>query len=452
MEENPDNQVAKRAGNPTDLPNEDLRWTPGPVDEVNESAGASQGSSDEGAIDRENARASGQRQDNPWAGPFGQPPSQAGRPGQLWQAGQASVPLGQAQSFGQSTQPYPQPYQPQPPQQGYQQPAQPSWPWPQNRPPSQPNDWSGAASAGWQYPPQNQGQPGQVSAPGTYGTGADGAGAPGSGGGARTGGGGRSRILGLVLVSALLSAALSGAGTYLAFTLARPASSSVSPGTGQAANVQTISLTQNDAIVRVATLVKPSVVTIATTGLSGLSPFSVPSSGAGSGFIVSSDGLILTNNHVVAGASTLTVTLDDTRQLPATVVTTDVTHDLALVKIDASGLTPVTLGDSSKIQVGQLAIAIGSPLGTFTDSVTQGIVSGTDRSITVGDQATRTEESLSGLIQTDAAINPGNSGGPLLDASGAAIGIITATASDAQGVGFAIPINQAKSFIATATK
>ncbi len=442
MEENPDNNVAKRAGNPTDLPTEDLRWTPGPVDEVDESAGASQGSIDAAAIDRENARASEQRQANPWAAPFGRPPSQAGQPGQLWQAGQAPVHYGQPQPFGQSPQPY------------YQQPAQPSWPWPQNPPPSQPNDWSGAASAGWQYPPQNQGQPGQipVQAPGTYVAGADVAGAPGSGGDARTGGGGRSRILGLVLVSALLSAALAGAGTYLAFTLTRPASTSASPGTGQAANVQTISLTQNDAIVRVATLVKPSVVTIATTGLSGLSPFSVPSSGAGSGFIVSSDGLILTNNHVVAGASTLTVTLDDTRQLPATVVTTDVTHDLALVKIDASGLTPVTLGDSSKIQVGQLAIAIGSPLGTFTDSVTQGIVSGTDRSITVGDQATRTEESLSGLIQTDAAINPGNSGGPLLDASGAAIGIITATASDAQGVGFAIPINQAKSFIATATK
>jgi S1-C subfamily serine protease len=252
-------------------------------------------------------------------------------------------------------------------------------------------------------------------------------------------------------VSALLSAALSGAGTYVAFSLTRNTGSST-PAALQSSNAQTISLTQSDAIVRVASLVKPSVVTITTTGLSGFSPFSVPSSGAGSGFIVSADGLILTNNHVVTGASTLTVTLDDTRQLPATVVTTDVAHDMALVKINASGLTPVTLGDSSKVQVGQLAIAIGSPLGTFTDSVTQGIISGTNRSITVGDQATRSEESLSGLIQTDAAINPGNSGGPLLDASGAAVGIITATASDAQGVGFAIPINQAKSLISQATK
>ena len=127
-------------------------------------------------------------------------------------------------------------------------------------------------------------------------------------------------------------------------------------------------------------------------------------------------------------------------------------HDLALIKIDATGLTPVTLGDSSAVAVGQMAIAIGSPLGTFTDSVTQGIVSGTDRSITVGDQATRVQEDLSGLIQTDAAINPGNSGGPLLDAAGSVIGIVTATASGAQDMGFAIPINQAKSLIAGAIK
>jgi S1-C subfamily serine protease len=260
------------------------------------------------------------------------------------------------------------------------------------------------------------------------------------------------RVWPLVVAAALLSASLSAAGTYVVTTVvARPAAVSTTPAS-QPGNAQLISLTQSDAIVRVATAVKPSVVTITTSGISNLSPFSVPATGAGSGFIVSASGLILTNNHVVTGASSLTVTLDDTRQLPATVVTTDPTHDLALVKIDATGLTPVTLGDSSAIQVGQLAIAIGSPLGTFTDSVTQGIVSGTDRSITVGDQGTRTEESLSGLIQTDAAINPGNSGGPLLDASGSVVGIITASASNAQDMGFAIPINQAKQMIAQATK
>jgi S1-C subfamily serine protease len=262
----------------------------------------------------------------------------------------------------------------------------------------------------------------------------------------RRAGSGRGRVLALVLASAFLSAGLSGVGTYLAVTMGRPAAPAADPSR----SVPAITLTQNDAIVRVVALVKPSVVTIVVSGVTGVSPFSVPSTGAGSGFIVSADGLILTNNHVVTGAAKVTVTLDDTRQVAATVVATDASHDLAVVKIDATGLIPVTLGDSSTVQVGQLAIAIGSPLGTFTDSVTQGIVSGTDRSITVGDQVTRTEESLSGLIQTDAAINPGNSGGPLLDASGAAVGIITATASDAEGVGFAVPINQAKELIATA--
>ena len=167
---------------------------------------------------------------------------------------------------------------------------------------------------------------------------------------------------------------------------------------------------------------------------------------------MSSDGLILTNNHVVAGAKSLTVTMDDTSQLPATVVLTDATLDLAVIRVNATGLKAATLGDSDSLQVGQLAIAIGSPLGTFTDSVTQGIVSGLDRSITAANRGSRTSEDLSGLIQTDAAINPGNSGGPLLDAGGSVIGIITATASNAQDMGFAIPINQAKALIAEASK
>ena len=102
--------------------------------------------------------------------------------------------------------------------------------------------------------------------------------------------------------------------------------------------------------------------------------------------------------------------------------------------------------------MGELAIAIGSPLGTFTDSVTRGIVSGINRTITVGDQTTRNTENLTGLIQTDAAVNPGNSGGPLLDVGGSVIGIITASASDSQGVGFAIPINQAKKLISQAAQ
>jgi S1-C subfamily serine protease len=263
--------------------------------------------------------------------------------------------------------------------------------------------------------------------------------------------GGRRRFWRLVLAAALLSALLSAAGTYVLATLVLE-SADAGASNGQPANAQLISLTESDAIVRVAAAVKPCVVTITASGVSTLSPFSVPVTGVGSGFIVSADGLILTNNHVVAGAPSLEVTLDDTSRLAATVVATDATHDLAVVKVEAGGLVPVTLADSSSVRVGELAIAIGSPLGTFTDSVTRGIVSGVNRTITVGDQTTRNTENLTGLIQTDAAVNPGNSGGPLLDVGGSVIGIITASASNSQGVGFAIPINQAKKLIAQAAQ
>jgi S1-C subfamily serine protease len=134
------------------------------------------------------------------------------------------------------------------------------------------------------------------------------------------------------------------------------------------------------------------------------------------------------------------------------VVSTDALHDLALIRVNVAGLTPVTMGDSDTVRVGQLAIAIGSPLGTFTDSVTQGIVSGIDRTVTVGDGAAQTERNLTGLIQTDAAINPGNSGGPLVDADGSVVGVITASVGSAEGMGFAVPINQAKEMISTATR
>ncbi len=263
--------------------------------------------------------------------------------------------------------------------------------------------------------------------------------------------GGRRRVVPLLLAAVLLSASLSAAATYAVATLALGPSAGAS-STGKPANAQLISLTQSDAIVRVAAAVRPSVVTITASGVSSLSPYSVPDTGVGSGFIVSADGLILTNNHVVVGAPSLEVTLDDTSQHVATVVATDSAHDLALVKVDMKGLTPVILADSDAVQVGELAIAIGSPLGTYTDSVTQGIVSGTNRTITVGDISTRNTENLTGLIQTDAAINPGNSGGPLLDVGGSVIGIITASASNSQGVGFAIPINQAKQLISQASK
>ncbi len=255
-----------------------------------------------------------------------------------------------------------------------------------------------------------------------------------------------------IVAAAVLSALLSSGGTYAVVALTAPSPSASAPvarlaSTGGVATAP-VTISATDAIVKVAAEAYKSVVTITTTGATGFSPFSVPETGVGSGFVVSSNGLILTANHVVTGSDSLTVTLPDGRQVSATVVSTDPTHDVALIKANATGLVPLPLGDSSNLTVGELAIAVGSPLGTFNDTVTNGIVSALDRTIQVSEPGSRQQTTLSGLIQTDAAINPGNSGGPLLDASGNVIGLITAQASGAQGVGFAVPINAARSLLA----
>ena len=177
-------------------------------------------------------------------------------------------------------------------------------------------------------------------------------------------------------------------------------------------------------------------------GSQGQSQYGLPAGetpvSVGSGFIFDANGWILTNHHVVADGGTLTVQLSDGRSFPAKVYGSDTLTDLAIVKIDATGLPVASLGDSSTLQVGQLAIAVGDPLGEYPGTVTTGVVSGLGRSIS------DTNINLDDLIQTDAAINPGNSGGPLVDASGAVIGIDTAIAGSAQGIGFAIPINLAR--------
>jgi len=171
-------------------------------------------------------------------------------------------------------------------------------------------------------------------------------------------------------------------------------------------------------------------------------PFNLPNgqtpTSVGSGVIFDSNGWILTNHHVIEGAQSLTVRLADGRTFPATVYGTDTLSDLAIVKVDATGLATAALGDSSKLRPGETVIAIGNPLGEYTNSVTTGVVSGLNRSIDLS------TGSLDDLIQTDAAINPGNSGGPLLDAAGRVIGINTAQAGSAQGIGFAIPVNLAR--------
>lgn len=166
--------------------------------------------------------------------------------------------------------------------------------------------------------------------------------------------------------------------------------------------------------------------------------------GGGSGFIISSDGLIATNKHVVEDTSaTYTVLTNNGKKYDAQVLSRDPVNDLALVKISASNLPTLTLGDSDSLQIGQKVIAIGNSLGQYRNTVTTGVVSGIGRTITAGGTATGTEQ-LEGVIQTDAAINPGNSGGPLLDIGGSVIGINTAMDQQGQLVGFAIPIGDFK--------
>jgi len=164
----------------------------------------------------------------------------------------------------------------------------------------------------------------------------------------------------------------------------------------------------------------------------------IPMKGKGSGFIVSKEGHVLTNNHVVEGADKITVTLSDGRQFDAKIVGRDPTFDLAVIKITASDLPVLSLGDSDAIQVGEWVVAIGNPFG-LEHTVTVGVISAKNRSIRAGNL------SFDGFLQTDAAINPGNSGGPLLDLDGKVVGINTAIIPYAQGIGFAIPVNMAKS-------
>jgi S1-C subfamily serine protease len=220
------------------------------------------------------------------------------------------------------------------------------------------------------------------------------------------------------------------------------------PGNGQAVNTGSSGSTDVD-ITAVVAAARESVVTITADGVSSgrFSPFEVPTTGVGSGVILTSSGYILTNRHVVADSQALTVTFADGTQLPAEIVKIASDTDLALIRVDGSGLRAAPIGDAAKIAVGQTAIAIGSPLGSYTETVTRGIVSGLVREFTVTDQATRRQTTLRGLIQTVAAINPGNSGGPLLDGAGNDIGINTAIAADAEGVGFSIPISAATELI-----
>lgn len=166
--------------------------------------------------------------------------------------------------------------------------------------------------------------------------------------------------------------------------------------------------------------------------------------GGGSGFIISSDGMILTNKHVVVDQSAAyTVFTNDGKKYDAEILARDPAQDLAIIKISANNLPTVELGNSDSLELGQTAIAIGNALGEFRNTVSVGVISGLSRTVTASGIGFG-QETIEGVIQTDAAINPGNSGGPLLNLRGQVVGINTVVASGAQNIGFAIPINRAK--------
>jgi serine protease Do len=253
------------------------------------------------------------------------------------------------------------------------------------------------------------------------------------------------RGVGTVLGAALLAAVLASGGTVAALNatgaLDRPAATTpASPtGTTVGANNQPVTIDESSATIEVASKASPAVVRITVNGSVDTSQGIIPETGVGSGVIYDSGGWILTNRHVVEGSDRVSVELNDGRVFEGRVYGIDTLTDLAIVKIDASDLPVANLGRSSELKVGQLVVAIGSPLGTYSNSVTSGIVSAKGRTIN-----TDGNQNLNNLIQTDAAINPGNSGGPLLDAGANVVGINTAIAADSNGIGFAIPIDIAR--------
>ncbi|MGH2444807.1 MAG: S1C family serine protease [Candidatus Limnocylindria bacterium] len=247
-------------------------------------------------------------------------------------------------------------------------------------------------------------------------------------------------VIAIAVVAGILSGALSA--VAVANLIREPASQPdgvASTETTDAEPVSDVRIDESSAVIKAVEQVAPAVVTIQSAGGGILGG----ASGTGSGFIYHADGWILTNRHVVEDAQNLTVILDDGRTFEGSVYGIDTLTDLAIVKIDGSDLPTAPVGTSAGLESGQLAIAIGNPLG-YENTVTTGVVSGLGRQITASDATQTSAETLNNLIQTDAAINPGNSGGPLVNSAGQVIGLNTAVSTNAQGLGFAIPIDVAK--------
>jgi serine protease Do len=258
----------------------------------------------------------------------------------------------------------------------------------------------------------------------------------------------------LVILVSLLLGAVGGIGGILLLSadggvLAKKVGLNLSDISIPTTRTEKIVVEESNAIIDSANKASPAVVSITLkTTVQNIFGQSYEQEGAGTGFIITNDGLILTNKHVVSDSKArYTVVTTEGKSYEATVQSLDPVYDLAVIKIDAKNLPVVELGNSDDLNVGQWVVAIGNALGRFENTVTAGVISAKDRSIEASDSSGGSAESISNLLQTDAAINSGNSGGPLVNLKGQVVGINTAVASGAQSIGFAIPINQAKSAI-----
>jgi S1-C subfamily serine protease len=248
-------------------------------------------------------------------------------------------------------------------------------------------------------------------------------------------------LVAVLLITSLVGAVLGAGGTYAALRASGAIDGRQAAPTGVTGQSVTVE-SDSSTVIAAVNSVSSAVVQIVANDGAGTTL-------VGSGIIYDVRGWILTNKHVIVGAKTITIRLPDDRRVAGTTYGVDTLTDLAIVKIDGVfDLVAAPMGDSSTLQVGQMAIAIGSPIGlAYPNSASEGIISALGRDVSVPGDTPATADvttNLHGLIQTDAAINPGNSGGPLVDASGRVIGITTASAQPATGIGFAIPINIAR--------
>ena len=254
------------------------------------------------------------------------------------------------------------------------------------------------------------------------------------------------RSLALLIICCVLLSSMFGFGGALAYdmmtadTVTGSATPTISTASSTTSGYTLESATGSSMTIQEITKVsQPSVVEIRTEGIMSDSWMQqYVTEGAGSGVIISEDGYIMTNNHVIDGANKITVTTADKQSYEAKLIGTDSTNDVAVIKIDANGLTPATYGNSDELAVGDLAVAIGNPLGELGGTVTAGIISATDRKLSI-------DGKTMSLLPTDRSLNPGTAGGGLFNDDGQLIGLVVAksSGSDVEGLGFAIPINTA---------